>query len=279
MAIAFSPYAEANLHESARIAEMLNADLLLVHVGKKSAEKERKLKRMISQTVLPEERVSVEWRSGDAVNSILEACTAHDVDLLISGAMKQENILKFYTGSVARKLCRQADCSILLLTERSVVRNPCREIVVTGVEHPRTEATVMTANHVGKKLGAERLTIVDEIDPKAISDAADDEEAVAEAARKRKELTCKENERLTELEQKLKNEGSLAVKHRCIFGRSGYTIGHFAASKKADLLVMNAPDKRLGFMDRVFPHDLEHVLSDLPCCLMIVRPKEQTRGK
>ena len=78
------------------------------------------------------------------------------------------------------------------------------------------------------------------------------------------------------LEKGLEADGALNVNHKCIFGKAGYTIGHFAAANRADLLVMNSPDSKLGIMDRVFTHELEYVLSDLPCCLMIVNQKEQT---
>lgn len=270
-AMAFSPYAEANLHESARIAKMLSADLVLVHVGKKTAKKEDELERMIRQTEQPRGRVKIEWKDGDPVESILSVCKDNNVDLLIAGAMKKENLLRFYTGSIARKLCRKADCSILLLTDRSVVRNKCKQIIVSGTKHRKTETTIKTANYMAKVLGAEQLTIVGEIDPKTVSSAVDDDQDLAIAAKRRKELKTEENERIRKIEEKLKEEGSVAVNHKCIFGKVGYTIGHFAQSNHADLLVMNSPDTVLGLMDRVFTHDLEFVLSDLPCCLMIVR--------
>ena len=275
-AIAFSPYAEANLHESARIANMLDANLILIHVGRKTKEKVAQLERMVSQTPINISKVKIEFKEGDAVNSILEVCELHDVDLLIAGAMKREKLLKFYTGSVARTLCRKAKCSILLLTDRSVIRNKCQEIVVSGNNHRKTESTVRTANYFGKVLGAEHITIVDEIDPKAGGVATDDDNEVANTARKRKELKSKEDERILKLEKGLEADGALNVNHKCIFGKAGYTIGHFAAANRADLLVMNSPDSKLGIMDRVFTHELEYVLSDLPCCLMIVNQKEQT---
>lgn len=271
-AIAFSPYAEANLHESARIAMMLDADLLLIHVGPKTDAKAEKLNLMASQTGIPAERIHIEWRDGEPVESILAACNDHSADLLIAGAMKRENLFKFYTGSVARKLCRKASCSILLLTDRSVVRNAAREIVVSGIANEKTETTVRTANYFGKILGAEHLTILDEIDPKSVTVDEDGTEPDA-AAIKRREMKHLEDERIEKLEATLRSEGSLQVNHKCIFGKPGYTIGHFAASNRADLLVMNAPNTEMGLLDRVFTHDLEYVLSDLPCCLMIVRGK------
>ncbi len=275
-AIAFSPYAEANLHESTRIAKMLDANLVLIHVGAKTPEKVEQLELMISQTGIERNKVLVDFRDGDAVKSILESCKENKVNLLIAGAMKKENLIRFYTGSIARKLCRKGRCSILLLTDRSVIRNKCREIVVSGDNHDKTEVTVRTANYFGKILGAEHITIVDEIDPKTGGNAADDDAELEATAHKRKELKKQEDERIAQLENKLEKDGSIPVGHKCIFGKPGYTIGHYAAANKADLLVMNSPDSSLGLMDRVFTHDLEYVLSDLPCCLMIVHQNEKT---
>ncbi|HAP69337.1 MAG TPA: universal stress protein UspA [Flavobacteriales bacterium] len=269
-AIAFSPYTEANLHESARIANMLDANLVLIHVGAETSQKLEQLTLLISQTEIENEKVKIEFREGNPVTSILNSCSENNVSLLIAGAMKKENLLKFYTGSIARKLCRKAKCSILLLTDRSVIRNQCEEIVVSGDNHKKTKDTIRTANYFGKLLGAKHITIVDEIDPKISGNQADDDEQLAATAKKRKELKCKEDERILAIEKELEKDGSLAINHKCIFGKAGYTIGHYAAANRADLLVMNSPDSKLGIIDRVFTHDLEYVLSDLPCCLMIV---------
>lgn len=271
-AIAFSPYTEANLHESARIANMLDANLVLIHVGRDTAQKRKKLNLLISQTVIDADRVTLEFRDGDPVEAILSSCEENHVSLLIAGALKKENLLKFYTGSIARKLCRKASCSILLLTDRSVIRNKCKEIVVSGENHKKTKSTIKTAHYLGQMLGANRLTIVNEIDPKTSGDQADDDAQLEATAKKRKELKRKEIDRIKTIESELEPTNALEIKHKCIFGKAGYTIGHFAAANQSDLLVMNSPDRKLGFMDRVFTHDLEYVLSDLPCCLMIVNP-------
>jgi nucleotide-binding universal stress UspA family protein len=275
-AFAFSPYAEANLHESTRIAIMLNAKLVLIHVGKQCKDKLDKINLLVSQTEIDSEKVTVDFRDGNAVEGILQSCRENSVDLLIAGAIKKENLINFYTGSIARKLCRKAKCSIILLTDRSVIRNKCSEIIVSGDDHSKTEITVRTANYFGKIIGANHITIVDEIDPKTTGSSADDDTQLEVTSRKRKELKAKEDTRITALEKKLEADGNLPVGHKCIFGETGYTIGHYAAANKADLLVMNSPDTNLGIIDRMFPHDLEHVLSDLPCCLMIVHQNENT---
>jgi hypothetical protein len=39
---------------------------------------------------------------------------------------------------------------------------------------------------------------------------------------------------------------------------------------RADLLVMNAP-RKMTFWDRLFPHDIEYILTELPTDVLIVQ--------
>ena len=48
-AIALSPRAENILHESKRLAEQFNAELILIHVGKKTEEKKNKLDALLNK--------------------------------------------------------------------------------------------------------------------------------------------------------------------------------------------------------------------------------------
>ena len=69
---------------------------------------------------------------------------------LLLGAFKRENFFKYYVGSIARKITRQAKCSILLLIKPSIERLPCQHIVVNGLKDPKTEQTIATAFYVRK---------------------------------------------------------------------------------------------------------------------------------
>lgn len=270
-AIAFSPYLEANLHESTRIADMLGSSILLIHVGKKTKDKELELTRVLEGTGFNPDKVTTIWKEGDPTETILNACDEHNVDLLLAGAKKKEGLLTFYIGSVARKLSRNAKCSIMILSERSVVRNPWNTIVVNGMDHPKTEASIIAANLVGNALGAYKMVIVDEVDPGKVNASADDDEETEKASKIRNEIVTRENVRLSELSKDL--QGQMKVGTQVIFGKPGYTIGHIAQSMKADLLVVNSPDKQYGLLDRVFQHDIEYLLGDMPCCLLIVNRK------
>ena len=62
---------------------------------------------------------------------------------------------------------------------------------------------------------------------------------------------------------------------KVIAGKSGHEIVKFSQKSNADLLIMNAPDHKLGLLDRVFPHHHEIVMADLPCNLLILHQSQQ----
>jgi nucleotide-binding universal stress UspA family protein len=271
-AIAFSPTSLAILHEAIRITRRFKAELLLIHVGEKTDESEAIIQDLLSKAECDPNRFQVVWKDSDPANAILEACKEHNVDLLIAGALQKENLVQFYRGSVARKLCRKANCSLLLVTHPEESSTPCKNIVVNGLDHPKTADTIRTAFYVADAFQSDELTIVEEVDPakSKIKPTDSDELSMAKANRKKAGIARKEHHRLTAILDEIPKPHQLNVKERCIFGKKGYSISHYTETSHADLLVMNSPDTKLGFMDRVFTHDLEYILSDLPSDLLIV---------
>lgn len=116
------------------------------------------------------------------------------------------------------------------------------------------------------------MDVIEEIDPSKIKTKVEDEETCAEATKERDSIIQKEREKMQELLSK-EMDFQLQVKFDCLFGKLGYTIGHYTQMKKADLLVVNSPSKKLGLLDRVFPHDLEYLLAEMPTNIMIVHSR------
>ena len=82
----------------------------------------------------------------------------------------------------------------------------------------------------------------------------------------------RENSRIKEIISHIPEEytKNVTIKLQPIFGKKGYSIGHYAQVSRADLLVMNAPTK-MTFWDRLFPHDIEHILTELPTDVLILQ--------
>ncbi|MFD0863198.1 universal stress protein [Sungkyunkwania multivorans] len=270
--IAFSPNLRANVFEAARLAKLFSAKLILVHVGDRTPQKEEILTLILEE--FPEQitNIDVVWKEGAPVEVILKTCEEYCVDLLILGALKRENLYQYYIGSIARKLTRKAQCSVLLLIKPSVHRIPCNHIVVNGLKDPKTKETVLSSFFVGTLLGANKITIVEEISQQEVHVAVEDDRSLRKATLVKERIKLRENSRVNQILEEVPKDlkPGINVHVQSIFGRRGYSIGHYAQVVRADLLIMNAPTKS-GLLDRIFPHDIEYILSELPTDVLIIQ--------
>jgi nucleotide-binding universal stress UspA family protein len=269
---AFSPNLKANIYEAARLALGFNSELVLIHVGNGSDKKNQALEDILKPFKKDGLKYKLLFKSGDPVEVILNATFEEKIDLLIIGAAKREKFVKYYVGSIARKITRNARCSLLLLIKPSLERIPCQHIVVNGLKDPKTEETIATAFYVGSKLNSERLTIVEEIKQTEISINVDDDKSLRRATIQKERIKNRENSRIKQIISSIpkKHTKDITIKSQPIFGTQGYSIGHYAQISRADLLVMNSPSK-MTFWDRLFPHDIEHILTELPTDVLIVQ--------
>lgn len=248
---------------------MFDANLIVVHVGEKTAKKEADLKKITAEADLLQKPLKIIWQQGEPVAVILKTATFEQIDLLILGALQKENLLKYYVGSIARKITRKVECSILLLIKPSIERQACKHIVVNGLKDKNTEDTIRTAVLFAKHLLCKKLTIVEEISQSELQIKVNDDKSLRRATIVKERLKNREDQRIKTILKGIRCD-DISIKTQSIFGRRGYSIGHYAKVKRADLLVMNAPLK-LGIWDRIFPHDIEYILSELPTDVLIVK--------
>jgi nucleotide-binding universal stress UspA family protein len=270
--VTFSPNLEANINEAARFALCFSSKLVLIHVGEASEEKTSIFLRFLSPFKSKGLEFELLFQPGDPVDVILSSTKEKNIDLLIIGALKKENFLKYYLGSIARKITRQASCSVLLLINPSVKRVPCKHIVVNGLKDPKTKETLTTAFLVGHKLGVDKITVVEEIEQDEVSVKVDDDKSLRKSTIVKERLRLREEARVKKVLDTIPANYTkdMTIKSQPIFGKRGYSIGHYAQVARADLLVMNAPTK-MTFWDRLFPHDIEHILTELPTDVLIVQ--------
>ena len=267
--IAFSPNLKPNIFEAIRMANMFGAQLVGVHVGEKTNKKQNQLADLILEAPKLKYPIKTVWQKGKPVDVILNTAVNEKIDLLVLGALQQENLYKYYVGSVARELTRKASCSVLLLIKPSVKRVKCNHIVVNGLKDKRTTETIEASFLVSKALECKRITIVEEISQKEIEVKVSDDYSLRKANINKEKLKRREDSRVNKILGNINTEG-ISVKIQSIFGKRGYSIGHYAKVKRADLLVMNAPSKT-SILDRIFPHDIEYILTELPTDVLIVK--------
>jgi nucleotide-binding universal stress UspA family protein len=268
MAVAFSPRWESLLSESAFLSRLSGAKLVLIHVGEKTTTKEQKILKALEARQYDISKAQIIWKKGNTVKGILEACKENAADLLVLGALRRENLLNFYLGSVARTICRRAKCSILLLENPRHTPAPFKKVFVHVSDNPKTPHTLQTAEYLAGLYGFNAITAVREIDFSGVAMATADSVTAGDTTRTKREISQTEEDSLHHALKVFKDTG-LEIKEKTIKGKPGFALSNYTREKKADLLIINSPDQKLGFLDRVFTHDLEFILEDLPNVLIV----------
>jgi nucleotide-binding universal stress UspA family protein len=272
VAISFSPSCLSVLAEAKRLSDTLGSSLILLHIGDKTSEKEQQLDNMLASTNINPNHSRVIWMEGEPVDTILRLCKLNIVDLLILGALEKENLLKFYIGSVARTISRKAKCSVLLLVNPSTEPQKLKKIIVNGVENPKTIHTINTSLYLAKHLKVKDVTIVNEVHLPGLAMAIAEDSTAPEAKEIKKNITEEFQETLQSLIEKC-DAGDIKLTDKIVKGKPGYAISKYASDRNADLLVINSPDTNLNLFDRIFTHDIEFILADLPCNVLIVHSR------
>ena len=274
---AFSPNLRNNIFEAMRMVDFFDSQLILVHCGEKTIKKESEIKELIFGLDESEEdedcnKVTIVWEQGDPVTVILNNATTHKADLIMLGASAKEKLLTYYMGSIARKITRNATCSVLLLIKPSEDLRPCKHIVVNGLQHEQTKQAIIDSFEIGQNLGVNQITIVEEISSHAVQTRAVDDASLRKDTLLKEKLRRIEDQRVCKILEEVPRDYKygIKIKTQSIFGRRGYSIGHYARVVKADLLIMNAPTK-ISFWNRLFTKDLEYILSELPTDVLIIR--------
>ena len=256
------------------MANYFEGELIFIHAGSKTPEKESRFRDIVASSPVRASKITIEWRVGNPVRTLLAASKEFDVDLIMLGALKRENVVKFYLGSIARKITRKAKCSVLLLINPSVERKPCQHIVVNGFDSPQTRDTIESSFVVAKALGAKKISLVEEISQSKVAISVDDDRSLRQVTIKKEKLRRQEQTRVKDVLKKLPSKLTTNINWttQSIFGRRGYSIGHYAKVVRADLLVMNAQEN-LSFIDWLITRDLEHILAELPTDVLIINSK------
>ena len=273
LAIAFSPTAPAMLAEAVRLTRQFDAKLILVHVGIQNDNNVLKIKQMVSEAGFELAPISILFRKGDTANEILKFCKEEKIDLLIAGALKKENLVGHYVGTIARKIMRKADCSLLMITAPSSTPTSFQNIVVNAEDSAYIQDAISTACQFGKIDQVHWIHIVRELKLLSLTLSASDHCTEEEYESIKQKLVQEEIIKVEEILSKIPHEG-LKINIKIVAGKSGFELSKFAERKQADLLIVGAPPRKFSILGRAFPRDLEYVFADLPCNLLIVNLKE-----
>ena len=266
VATTFSPRFEQVLSEAKRIRDRFGSRLTLIYVGERNAETAQKFRDVMSQLQLPPDS-AIHYQKGDPAEAILKAAGENDVDLVVAGALEKEVVLRPFLGNVARRLVREAACSVMLFTAPERPPRPLRKIVFVASNYSEQEQHALKKTlHLAAAEACERLYVVrvyttfDEARASLRDDAGD----VAPRPR-----TFDEEEAALEEFILAAGHTEVPIEARCIRGNTGFAASDFVQSVEANLLVV--PVQANGDASERLPNNIAWITDVIPCNLWVIR--------
>jgi nucleotide-binding universal stress UspA family protein len=140
------------------------------------------------------------------------------------------------------------------------------------VDNLKTIHTLKTTHYLAKHEKIADFTVVQEVNTPMLSMTIAESGTEPEVSKIKKEMQEEDYSKLNALINSIDRQG-INIELKIVKGKPGYAISHFARQNHYDLIVFNSPDTHLGIFDRIFTHDIEYVLADMPCNLLIVHSR------
>ncbi|MBD3378764.1 hypothetical protein GF406_27300 [candidate division KSB1 bacterium] len=264
VAAGFSPRLTAILNESHRLLKILGTWPIIVNVGEDNPANKHRLEEAIERSNFRDHPPIFMIRSGPAADVLMDVAKEYHADLIVAGALKKEGLFKYYFGSVARNLARNAPCSVMLFTEPQVKPDELKKIHCAVEYDNEAHMAVQVATNIAYYSGAQELYLTHTFR------TSDLDENQAKEIRK---IYADEDNKLKEFLSQFDFSG---INHhtRSLHDSNRQSTLSFTRDIDADLLVVASSRDRLGLWDRLFPHDLELALQNLPCSLLLTRPSQ-----
>ena len=263
VATTFSPRFKRVLAEAKRIRDRFGAELRLIHVGKPTQETPKKFSEVLAELELPSDS-PIHYEDGDPAESILAALDREKIDMLIAGALEKEIVLHQFLGNVARRLVREANCSVMLFTHPQKSPKPLRRIVFIA-DHSKDQLQALkTTLQFAEAESCEHLYVIE------INTAFDEARASIEDPNVEPTPRTKHAEE-DELDELVLSAGAteVPIETRSIRGATGLAASDFVRSVEADLLVVPLP-KNQGSVQQL-PSNIAWVSDVIPCNLWVIR--------
>jgi nucleotide-binding universal stress UspA family protein len=207
------------------------------------------------------------FREGDVQKVIWDVCGEEKIDLLVSGALRKEPLQKQYFGSIARGLARNPKGPVMLVPEPQLPTKPISKIIIS-VEDDNPVDVIDSGLVFARNIKGSQIYFVKESVLKSAPHTLKqyyNEEEYRSAFNK---LISQENEYITKMLEPFETIG-LNVTTQIVFGQSGTGLVEFAKEINADLIIDAHPETKHRILDRLFPHDVEYILLNLPCRLLL----------
>ena len=264
VATTFSPRFKQVLAEAKRIRDRFSADLHLIHVGTRNEDTPSKFAQVLAELDLPADS-PIHYKQGDPAEAILALLKHEKIDLLIAGALEKEIVLHQFLGNVARRLVREANCSVMLFTHPQKVPKQLQRIVFVADHSQQGLAALKTTLMLAEAESCERLYVI------GIITAFDEARASIAGDASGSAMHKSNHGEEDPLDEFVLSAGAtdVPIETRFIRGATGLAASDFVRSVEADLLVVPLLKHRETVQQ--LPSNIAWVSDVIPCNLWNVR--------
>ncbi|MDH7514403.1 MAG: universal stress protein [Bacteroidota bacterium] len=256
--------------EAARIAAALDAVPVYLHVGEEGDHTRTALRELLKSGGIDPAKEETIVREGKVQEVVYRTADEIGATLIVNGALEKEGVIGYYIGSTARRIARHARQSVLLVTEPSPEEHPFRSIAVSIDFDEVSRETLRYAASFAQRVGARSFHVIHEYEAPALRLGLDDAFDMREEREKDAILEIQTSTHLLNFIEGVDFSG-LDLETVCLRGRRGFESAMYARTRRLDLLVTPAPQRKLGLFDKLFQHDVEYALEALPCALLLHR--------
>jgi len=264
VASTFSPRFKQVLAEAKRIRDRLVSDLHVIYVGERNEETAKKFGDAFAQLQLPGNS-TIHYEQGEPADAILRVLVKHKIDMIVAGALEKEIVLHRFLGNVARRLVREAACSVMLFTRPEVKPRSLRRIVFVADYSDHALQALKTTLPLASVESCERLYVI------RIITTFDEARASRRADAGNGDKPKSDEDEEDALEKFVLSAGAtdVPIETRCIRGNTGLAASDFAQSVEADLLVV--PVETNEDASRQLPNNIAWITDVIPCNLWVIR--------
>ncbi|PYJ74637.1 MAG: hypothetical protein DME72_02260 [Verrucomicrobia bacterium] len=264
VASTFSPRFKQVLAEAKRIRDRLVSDLHVIYVGERNEETAKKFGDAFAQLQLPGNS-TIHYEQGEPADAILRVLVKHKIDMIVAGALEKEIVLHRFLGNVARRLVREAACSVMLFTRPEVKPRSLRRIVFVADYSDHALQALKTTLPLASVESCERLYVI------RIITTFDEARASRRVDAGNGDKPKSDEDEEAALEKFVLSAGAteVPIETRCIRGNTGLAASDFAQSVEADLLVV--PVETNEDASRQLPNNIAWITDVIPCNLWVIR--------
>jgi len=236
----------------------------VIYVGERNEETTKKFGDVFAQLHLPSNSI-IHYEQGEPAEAILRVIADNNIHMIVAGALEKEVVLHPFLGNVARRLVREAVCSVMLFTRPRAKPKPLRRIVFVAdyskhaLQALKRTLTLASAESCDRLYVIRIITAFDQARASIRADAGTGEQPKSDADEE------------DALEKFVLSAGAteVPIEARCIRGNTGLAASDFVQSVEADLLVV--PVEKNGDTSDRLANNIAWITDVIPCNLWVIR--------